>query len=130
VINYFNFLLTLRVNNLYIFAVDIKFDNKKLKDYANSDKIGLKKLGALRHKKYKIRLDQLKAFKTLEDARVQPGRFHELKGNRKGQWACDLDNPYRLIFSPQEKPIPTDEHGKFIWIEILGVEIIEIEDYH
>jgi proteic killer suppression protein len=31
---------------------------------------------------------------------------------------------------PQIKPIPTNEHGQFIWIEILAVEIIEIVDYH
>ena len=35
----------------------------------------------------------------------------------KGQWACNLDQPYRLIFVPQENPIPTNEDGKCIWIE-------------
>lgn len=110
--------------------MDIKFDDNHLEKYANNDKIGIKKLGSLRHKKYKQRLDQLKASKTLEDVRYQPGRFHELTGNRKGQWACDLDHPYRLIFKSQEDPTPTDDDGKYIWVEILGVEIIEIEDYH
>ena len=62
--------------------------------------------------------------------RHQLGRFHELTGNRKGQWACDLDHPYRLIFKPQESPIPTDKDGKFIWIKILGIEVVEIKDYH
>jgi len=27
-------------------------------------------------------------------------------------------------------PIPTDENGKYLWIEIKGVEIIEITNYH
>jgi len=35
-----------------------------------------------------------------------------------------------LIFEPLEKPIPTDEHGKFIWIEIKAVEMKEITNYH
>lgn len=35
-----------------------------------------------------------------------------------------------LIFEPLEKPIPTDKDGKYIWIEIKAVEIIEITDYH
>ena len=67
---------------------------------------------------------------TKKDLRYAPGRFHELKETKKGQWACDLDHPYRLIFTPQENPIPTDDDGKYIWIEILGVEIVKIEDYH
>ncbi len=110
--------------------MDITFEDNKLKKFANNDKVGQKKLGTIRFKRYKQRLDQLKASKTLEDVRHQPGRFHELTGDRKGQWACDLDYPYRLIFRPQENPIPTDNDGKYIWIEILGVEVIEIEDYH
>ncbi len=50
--------------------------------------------------------------------------------DRKGQWACDLDHPYRLIFTPHETPIPTDPNGRYIWIEIKSVEIVEIVDYH
>lgn len=31
---------------------------------------------------------------------------------------------------PHEDPIPEDENHKYIWAEILGVEIIEIVNYH
>jgi proteic killer suppression protein len=110
--------------------MNIKFENNNLEKYANNDRLGSKKLGQKRFKKFKQRLDQLKASKTLEDVRFQPGRFHELTSDRKGQWACDLDHPYRLIFEPQENPIPTDDDGKYIWVEIKAVEIIEIDDYH
>ena len=110
--------------------MNLKFSDNKLEKYANNDRTGSKKLGKKRFKKYKQRLDQLKASKTLEDVRFQPGRFHELTSDRKGQWACDLDHPYRLIFEPQENPIPIDNDGKYIWVEIKGVEIIEIDDYH
>ena len=110
--------------------MDISFSDQDLENYANNDRVGQKKLGAKRFKKYKQRLDQLKASTTLEDVRHQPGRFHELTADRKGQWACDLDHPYRLIFEPQEKPIPTNDDGQYLWIKITGVEIIEIKDYH
>ena len=110
--------------------MNLNFSDNKLEKYANNDRTGSKKLGEKRFKKYKQRLDQLKASKTLEDVRFQPGRFHELTSDRKGQWACDLDHPYRLIFEPQENPIPIDSDGKYIWVEIKGVEIIEIDDYH
>ncbi len=68
--------------------------------------------------------------KNLEELRNQPGNWHELTGNRKGQWACDLDQPYRLIFTPTERPIPENAAGRYIWIEITAVEIIEITNYH
>ena len=110
--------------------MDISFSDQDLENYANNDRVGQKKLGAKRFKKYKQRLDQLKASTTIEDVRYQPGRFHELTADRKGQWACDLDHPYRLIFEPQEKPIPTNDDGQYLWIKITGVEIIEIKDYH
>ena len=36
----------------------------------------------------------------------------------------------RLIFRPHEEPIPTDKDGKHVWIEITGVEFLEITNYH
>ena len=90
----------------------------------------LKEFGKLRATKIRARLTQLKFANTLEDVRFLPGNYHELIGDRKGQWACDLDQPYRLIFEPHEDPIPTNEHNQYIWIDILGVEIIEIVNYH
>lgn len=110
--------------------MDITFDNKELEKYAHNDRLGQRKLDPARIRKYKQRLDQLKASATLEDVRHQPGRFHELTSDKKGQCACDLDQPYRLIFQPQEKPIPTNIDAQCLWIKITGVEILKIEDYH
>jgi proteic killer suppression protein len=110
--------------------MDISFDDNKLKKYANNDSQAIKKLGQRQAKLYKQRLDDLYDAETLEEVRYLPGNFHELVGNRKGQWSCNLVHPYRLIFEPHEDPIPTDDSGKYIWIEIKGVEIIEIVDYH
>jgi proteic killer suppression protein len=110
--------------------MNISFDDNKLKKYANDDSRAITKLGQRRAKLYKQRLDDLRGAETLEDVRYLPGKFHELIENRKGQWACDLDHPYRLVFEPHENPIPINESGQYIWIEIKGVEIIEIVDYH
>lgn len=87
-------------------------------------------MGEKRAKIFHNRLNQLKAAATLQDVRHFPGHFHELSGNRKGQWACDLDQPYRLIFVPHENPVPVDTNGKYLWSEIKGIEIIEIINYH
>ena len=87
-------------------------------------------MGNIRTKLFIKRLNDLYGACSLEEVKNLPGRYHELTGNRKGQWACDLDHPYRLIFQPIEEPIPTDENGKYIWLEIKEIEIIEIIDYH
>lgn len=97
---------------------------------ANDDRLATRKLGSKRANLFGQRLDDLRAATTLEDVRYLPGNYHELKEDRKGQWACDLDQPYRLIFQPHEEPIPEDENGRYIWIEITGVEIVEITNYH
>jgi len=108
----------------------ITFKDKDLEKCALNAKYGLKKLGARRNATYLKRLGVLQNIDNLSQAKFYPGNFHELIGDRKGQWACDLDQPYRLIFEPHENPIPTDENGKYLWIEIKGVEIIEITNYH
>jgi proteic killer suppression protein len=87
-------------------------------------------MGPARAKLFNKRLTDLYDAESLEDVRYLPGKYHELIGNRKGQWSCDLDQPYRLIFQPCEDPIPANEHGQYIWLEIVDVEIIEIVDYH
>lgn len=110
--------------------MEIKFSNNNLKKCANNDSTANKKLGPRRAKLYKARLDDLFDADSLEDLRHVPGNYHELKHDRKGQWACDLDQPYRLIFVPQENPIPINESGSYIWTEIKAVEIIDIIDYH
>lgn len=110
--------------------MNLTFKTKKLQKVANNDKKMVKDLGPKRAKIFRRRLTQLHDSGTLEDLRYQPGHFHELKGDRKGEWACDLDHPYRLIFTPHEDPIPQNDQGVYIWAEIKGVEIIEIKDYH
>jgi proteic killer suppression protein len=110
--------------------MDISFGDKDLKKYANEDRLAIRKLGSKRAQVFKQRLDDLRAADTLEDVRHLPGHYHELKENRKGQWSCDLDQPYRLIFIPHEDPIPTNADGQYVWIEIRGVEVIEITNYH
>lgn len=108
----------------------ITFADKKLEKLANDYKKCQKEMGQNRATLYNKRLNDLRSAVTLEDTRYLPGKYHELTGNRKGQWACDLDQPYRLVFEPHEKPIPVNENGNYIWLEIKGVEVIEITNYH
>jgi proteic killer suppression protein len=110
--------------------MDVTISDRKLEKAANDERKLTKVYGKTRAKLIKRRLDDLLDIDNLEAARHLPGKYHELIANRKGQWACHLDGNYRLIFRPHEDPIPTDPDGRYIWIEILGVEVIEIVDYH
>ncbi|OFY39389.1 MAG: killer suppression protein HigA [Bacteroidetes bacterium GWF2_40_14] len=110
--------------------MNITFRTNKLERIANNPAKCHKELGTTCAKRFQIRLEALRLAVTLEDVRNLPGHFHELTENRKGQWACDLEQPYRLIFEPHEDPVPEDANGICIWCEIKGIEIIEITDYH
>jgi len=110
--------------------VDISFHNKKLEKLVYNESKLIKELGKIRAKLLLRRLGDLSNAETLEDVRYLPGNYHELTADRKGQWGCDLDQPYRLVFEPHEDPIPTDASGRYIWLEIKGVEVIEIVNYH
>lgn len=110
--------------------MNIIFQDKKLLSLVNDDRTLQKEKGKKQADKIRQRLAQLQAAETLEDLRHVAGNYHELTGNRKGQWACDLDQPYRLIFVPQENPVPMNKSGQYLWVEIRGVEIVEITNYH
>lgn len=110
--------------------MDIIFADKKLEKWANNFALAQKRLGNERAAKYHQRLGDMRDANSFNDLHFLPGNFHNLSGDRNGQWACSLDNPYRLIFEPGIKPLPLNEHGTPILTDIKIVEIIEIVDYH
>ena len=110
--------------------MEIIFTQNKLRKLANDDRKCCKEMGKIRAELYYKRLNDLRDAETLEDVRYLPGHYHELKEDRKGEWACDLDHPYRLIFKPYENPVPITPDAIYIWNEIKSVKIIEIVDYH
>lgn len=84
--------------------------------------------GAAGATKITLRLQQLAAAPTLVDMRSMPGRCHELKGDRAGQFAVDVHHPFRLIFRPTEPP--EQEPAGVDWTKIDNITILEIVDYH
>lgn len=108
----------------------ITFADRNLRKYANNNKLAIKKMGVKRAKIYKKRLDDMADALSFADLTFLPGRFHQLTGNRKDKWACDLDHPYRLVFEPSVVPIPKDTDGKQILVSIISLEILKVENYH
>lgn len=110
--------------------MNITFADRKLEKLGNDYSLALRKMGALRAKLFHQRLGDMYDAVSFADLQFLPGNYHSLTGNREGQWACSLDQPYRLIFEPTVFPIPTDAHGVPLLSEMKIVEIIEIIDYH
>jgi len=111
--------------------MDIAFKQDLLRKCANDHRYARRKLGPIRAKKYLLRLQQMHDAVCLEDLHNLPQiDIHELTANRKGQLACNLDHPYRLILVPAHDPIPTKEDGGLDWNRVTAVIVLGIEDYH
>lgn len=77
------------------------------------------------------REDILKSAENLAAVPVgSPTYRHELKGDRKGEFAVKLNENYRLVFVPTHDPIPTKEDGGIDLERITCVKLLSIEDYH
>ena len=80
--------------------MEIRFRTRKLKkQYANHQEAE-KAYGKDVARKFILRVNIIKKARDIEELKRLPGlRCHELKGNRKGQWAVNLTGFYRLIFT-------------------------------
>jgi plasmid maintenance system killer protein len=110
--------------------MDIVFNNDKFKKECNDQRLLEKSQGAVRAKRIRRRLDDLRSVNVLEDMRNLPGRCHELLYDRAGQLSLDLDHPYRLIFEPANEPIPVKADGGLDWKQVTTVRILGVEDTH
>jgi plasmid maintenance system killer protein len=112
----------------------ITFVNKKLAKTFNESAQLEKTHGSNRAKKIRIRMQELRAARTLMDfwpPKTGPTRCHELTmGKRKGQLSVDLDHPYRLIFKPDHAPVPLKPDGGLDWSQVTAIMILGVEDTH
>jgi proteic killer suppression protein len=107
----------------------ISFRTKKLAKILNNSK-NIDRHYGKSAKKIKMRMDDMLMAENMEVLLSLPGRHHPLTGNREGQFACDLSHPFRLIYEPNQEPLPIDENRNLIYNQITIIEIIEITDYH
>lgn len=111
--------------------MDILFQDQKLAKVCNNESLLIRKYGSVRAKLLRRRLDECRAAENLEVLRSLPQvRCHELKGNREGTLAVDLDHPYRLIFEPANNPIPRKPDGGLDWTGVTAIRVLTVEDYH
>jgi proteic killer suppression protein len=110
--------------------VDIIFATARLEKIFASEKLLRKEYG-IQADKIIIRMGVLKAAAVLADIPEQkPERRHELKGEKKGIFAVDLRQPFRLLFEPALTPPPKKEDGSLDTSLIKSIRILGVEDYH
>jgi len=98
--------------------IDISYRTSQLRKVCEDAGVATKKYGAEMASKIQQRIDEIRAATSVEMlVQFRIGRCHPLHGNRRGQYAMDLTQPYRLIFEKRKE-------------QIVAVEILEIEDYH
>ncbi|MEC4818996.1 MAG: killer suppression protein HigA [Scytonema sp. PMC 1069.18] len=106
----------------------ITFADHKLQNLCEQEKLAQRKLGTTCTKKLTTRLADLAAVSCVTE--LVMGRPHPLKGDRAGEFAVDLEGGKRLVFKPDNNPIPLTENGSIDWSKVTAVCIVFIGDYH
>lgn len=98
--------------------MQITYKNKKIKKVCTEAKAAERIHGREMADKIHQRIDEIGAADTVEMmVQFHIGRCHPLTQNRKGQYAVDLVQPYRLVF---------EKKGD----EVQIANILEVVDYH
>lgn len=111
--------------------MDVLFQDQKLAKACNSESQLIRKYGPARARLIRRRLDEFRAAENLEIVRLLPqAKCHELKGDREGTLAVNLDHPYRLTFEPANDPIPRKSDSGLDWKRVTAIRVLTVEDYH
>ena len=98
--------------------MQIEYKNKQIEKLCENNGFAQKKLGERRAEKLDQRIGEIRAADSVEQMiQFRIGGCHQLRQDRKGQYAVDLDQPYRLVFEQKSTTIQI-------------VRILEIVDYH
>jgi proteic killer suppression protein len=77
------------------------------------------------------RLQEIAASPNLREFMKLPGpRCHLLKGDKQDLYSADLKHPFRLLFSPDNDPMPRKLDGGIDELAVTEVCINSIEDTH
>ena len=111
--------------------MNITFRTRKLeKDFNSGDRLR-RAYGERMAKSIQKRMAVLKTAPALTSVpETSPERRHMLQGKRHGQFAVDLDQPYRLVFRPDHDPLPRRDDGGIDVEEVTNIKIVEVVDYH
>ncbi len=82
-------------------------------------------------KKVNQRMKELSAASSLAVMKTLPAaNCHELHADREGSLAVDISGNWRIIFEPDQNPVPAKEDGGLDWNLVTQIKITEVTDYH
>lgn len=111
--------------------MDIAFRRRKLEKTFNTEKALKKEFGDRMARTIAMRMAVLKNARNLSLVpTTRPERRHQLKGDRDQVYAVDLVHPFRLIFEPNQVPVPRKEDGGVDTDRVTAIKIVEVIDYH
>ena len=109
----------------------INYKSTKLEKLFNSERGLTRKFGARCANIIGQRLYELFAAKNLAQIFLLSGpRCHQLKGRRKGQYSVDVEHPFRLLFKPDNDPIPLKTDKGLDLERVDRIKIIDVVDTH
>ncbi|MTJ52310.1 killer suppression protein HigA [Anabaena sp. UHCC 0253] len=106
--------------------MEIIFADGKLQKLCEEQNLAERKLGAKCVKKLKARLADFAAVSCVKELITG----HPLKEDRIGEFAVNLEGGKRLVFRPNNNPIPLHEDGSIDWSQVTAICIVFIGDYH
>lgn len=109
----------------------IEYRTNKLRKCCLKFKAAQKTYGKKMAVKLMQRINEIIAAPTLDDLnKLPPTRCHKLTGNRAGQFAVDLEHPFRLIFEPVCEDDEIYAEGVLDLKKVTKIKILEVGDYH
>lgn len=110
--------------------MEISYKSSKLKKIFTEANEIQKAFGSMA-KKVNQRMKEISASENLEVLKSIPAaNCHELRGNRKGEFALDISGNHRIIFVPDHDPVPQNDDRTIDCIKITDIRILGTEDYH
>lgn len=98
--------------------MQVRYKNRHIEKICTNASVATKSFGKRTAGLIHQRIDEITAADSVEMLdQFRIGRCHQLAGDRKGQFAMDLEHPLRLVF-------------EVIRDQIQIAEIQEIVDYH
>lgn len=111
--------------------MDLYFKSRGLEKACSIERESVRTWGAERSRVVRRRLAELAAAESLAViATLPPARLHPLAGNREGQFAVDVQHPFRLVFEPHLDEVPRLPEGGVDKGKVTAIRILAVEDYH
>ena len=114
--------------------MEISTQDRNLRKAIENEGFAKRRYGEAMAGKLRLRIAAMRAAETLADfwpPNSGSERCHELKGDLKGLFSINLNQPFRLIFAPVEVNPPKDRlDEQERWKNIVEVELKEISNTH